>query len=173
MNPNQNRKSGVRLKPPFLSRLHIPESILKTTATYLKLHGRQGKECMVFWCGKILGKTEGKVTNCIYPNQKSTAVGVQIDPDEVSKIQYLLIAREEFLLAQVHTHPGVAFHSSIDNNYPLTHKLGFLSIVVSNFGATDLLNFSGCRVFEYQGFGRWRGLGRKEVGERLRIVQGE
>lgn len=37
--------------------------------------------------------------------------------------------------AQVHTHPGDAYHSATDDRWPIVSQAGFLSIVVPFFAA--------------------------------------
>jgi hypothetical protein len=34
----------------------------------------------------------------------------------------------------VHTHPRKAFHSSTDDDFPIVHTPGFLSLVIPDFG---------------------------------------
>jgi hypothetical protein len=38
------------------------------------------------------------------------------------------------MLCQIHTHPGTAFHSAADDSGAYTDEIGFLSIVVPQFG---------------------------------------
>jgi hypothetical protein len=70
-----------------------------------------------------------------------------------------------YILAQLHTHGGQAFHSTTDDRYPLSSQPGFLSIVVPNFG--DGPPGRGWAFFDHQGSGRWQQLSRSEVAGRI------
>jgi hypothetical protein len=159
------------MKPTHISVLHIPQNVLNETLKYLRAHGNEGKECIVFWSGRLLSQNKGCITFCIYPNQQASAIGAEVNLLESAKIHLLLYKRQEFLFAQVHTHPGEAFHSFTDNYYPLTDKPGFFSIVVPYYCATGLKNLSKCAVYEYKGEGAWRKLDKKEIKKRFKVVR--
>lgn len=169
MEYSNNNANKNFLKPLQIHRLYIPDNILKETEHYLKEHGLKGMEGLVFWSGILTKKNQGVITSCIYPKQKSSSISVDVDLNESARIHYLLFERNEFLFVQVHSHPGSAFHSIIDDNYPMTHKPGFFSIVVSSYALYGLKGLSGCEVFEYQGNGKWRRLAQKEINNRFVI----
>ena len=56
---------------------------------------------------------------------------------------------------QVHTHPGEAFHSKTDDDYPIIHKPGFLSLVIPGFGLGPV-GFKDAYLTEIQSDGRWQ-----------------
>ena len=56
---------------------------------------------------------------------------------------------------QVHTHPLEAFHSPTDDEFPIIHKPGFLSLVIPNFGLGPV-GFEDAYLTEIQGDGGWR-----------------
>ncbi len=66
---------------------------------------------------------------------------------------------------QVHTHPREAFHSSTDDNFPLIHTPGFLSLVIPNFGLGPV-GFRDAYLAEIQGDGSWR---RVPIADRLSL----
>jgi hypothetical protein len=55
---------------------------------------------------------------------------------------------------QVHTHPKAAFHSLTDDTWPIVHTLGFLSLVVPNFGMGEI-SFEGAFLAELNANGRF------------------
>jgi hypothetical protein len=81
--------------------------------------------------------------------------------DDVLALSDKVVSRGWFILAQVHTHPGSAFHSPVDDRYPISNKPGFISIVVPNFG-TDPTGV-GWAWFVLVGAGQWRQLADEEV----------
>lgn len=158
----------TRIKPNYIRKVYVPSDILKETENCLKLHGLHGNEGMAFWSGYLLHQCDAWIRHCIYPQQETSPVGVEVSLDEIQKINRMLSAREEFLFAQVHSHPGQAFHSSIDDNYPITFKPGFFSIVIPFF-CKDHLEFPKCKIWKYKGFGEWRKLNPGEVKDRFII----
>lgn len=158
----------IRIKPNYIRQVYVSSDILKETENCLKLHGLRGNEGMVFWSGRLSGKCDAWIQHCTCPRQKTTPIGVEISLDQIQNINIMLSARREFLFAQVHSHPGQAFHSSIDDNYSVTFKPGFFSIVVPFF-CEEHLKFPGCKIWEYKGFGKWRKLSPGEVKDRFII----
>lgn len=63
--------------------------------------------------------------------------------------------RREGVRVQVHTHPAGAFHSPTDDEWPVVHMPGFLSLVVPYF-ARGRPSLEGCHLAELQESGRWR-----------------
>jgi hypothetical protein len=53
------------------------------------------------------------------------------------------------------THPGKAFHSRVDDEFPIIHKPGFLSLVIPNFGLGPV-GFEDAYLAEIQPDGTWR-----------------
>jgi hypothetical protein len=96
----------------------------------------------------------------------STAAHARVSLKDVLALDNQLQVRGWYILAQLHSHPGRAFHSSIDDEHPISNQRGFLSIVVPDFGAG--LPGVGWSVYEYAGSGRWRNLSGREVKKRIR-----
>ena len=82
---------------------------------------------------------------------------------------YFLRSNGEFLFAQVHSHPGIAFHSDDDCNEAISYKKGFISIVVPDYGQ-NMNGLDVCAIFEYVGNGIWDELSTKIVNERFTII---
>ncbi len=61
-----------------------------------------------------------------------------------------LRARDEKLIAQVHSHPGSAFHSPGDNERAASFHPGYFSIVVPGF-ARNIEAIEDCALFEFDG----------------------
>jgi hypothetical protein len=67
---------------------------------------------------------------------------------------------------QIHTHPGPAFHSKTDDDFPIIHTAGFLSLVIPNFAKGEV-SLHKAYLTEIMPNGRWREV-RPE--ERLHIT---
>lgn len=154
-----------------IERIHIPFFILTNTLEHLKLYGAKGMECTTCWRGKLIGEHEAVITAVDCPVQYSTMLGARVDPSEVAKIYFRLYERKEILLGQIHSHPNVTFHSLIDDSYPIVYKLGFLSIVVPDYGFIEPKDFFlKSAVYEYQGQRHWYSLKPEEVKARLKVL---
>lgn len=148
----------------------IHRRVLGETEWYLRKAGDLHNECSVFWGGVGTGKM-AEVRSVYFPLQTATSVSVQVHPDGVHKMYDLLDQRNEILLAQVHSHPGTAFHSGTDDLFPATFLVGFLSIVVPNFCSAGLNEFRDCAVFFHQGNGVWAKMDSSQIQMRLKILE--
>jgi proteasome lid subunit RPN8/RPN11 len=151
-----------------VKQLRIPRPIIDETEFYLKKHALLNEEGMVIWSG-IMQRGCKIVRRCLHPRQFCTALGVDIPVEEAQRINEVLYEKGEVLLAQVHSHPGGAFHSHTDNNFAITFTLGFISIVVPFFGQIGLSDLDRCGIWIHEGYGKWRRLSEEEVKKTLAI----
>lgn len=156
-----------------ISHVLIPEKILLDTEIALREHGTLKHEGMVFWSGVHVQSNEVRITTCIHPKQICSSYSVDIDLEELQRINILLEESNEIIFAQVHSHPGGVFHSSRDDNLPVTFIVGFLSIVVPYFSEMGLSNLSNCGVWEHEGLGKWRELEISEIEEKFIIIDNQ
>ncbi len=73
------------------------------------------------------------------------------------------------VLAQLHTHPGMAFHSLADDRLALPRQTGAISIVVPDYGADWDGDFRDVSINRHLGEGVWQELGTEEAHSVLRI----
>lgn len=163
---NQNLYRKFRLNKVF-----IPQYILRETEEYLRKHGLRGHEGMVLWSGIRLEKHTAIIKNCIHPQQYSTPISFDVPLYESQRINILLEQRKEVIISQVHTHPGGAFHSHTDDNFPVTFIIGLFSIVVPDFCKSGLRNLLQCSTWEHIGLGKWKELKFNEIKERFIIIK--
>lgn len=81
---------------------------------------------------------------------------VTVDGPALFAVNEMLRERGEILAAQLHVHPGAAFHSETDDQRPLATLLGALSIVVPNFGRDALANTGSWAWFRLMGSRDWQ-----------------
>lgn len=151
-----------------LHKIRIPLYVLNESQTNLKNHGSQGHEGMVLWTG-VKSDHEAIVRSCIHPRQICTAVSYDIPLDESQALNIILANKKEVILAQVHSHPGAAFHSSRDDAMPFTYTVGFFSLVIPNFCNGNIENLSDIRIWEHMGFGTWRELSQSDIAARFHL----
>jgi hypothetical protein len=152
----------------FISKVYMPEKILQETQRHLREYGKRNTEGMIFWSGKRLNGI-AHVNSLIHPKQLTTAVSVDISLDELQKINRYLSEKKEALIAQVHSHPGAAFHSGTDDSWPITFTKGFISIVIPNFCKGDIENLIEWSVWEHIGSGIWQPIKQNETVSKFKI----
>ena len=70
------------------------------------------------------------------------------------------------LLAQVHSHPGEAYHSEADDRYAIVTAEGGYSLVAPDFG--DAFAIPTCAVYRLD-CGEWLSLTDEEVRRLIRV----
>ena len=117
-------------------------------------HGHEGLEALVLWLVRIEGEdaTVGRVWT---PRQTSTrtkeGLHLRIGGDELARLNEHLYRSGETLLAQLHTHPTLAYHSPLDEAKPVVTEDGSFSIVVPSFGFVSLVDLLACAVYRISG----------------------
>jgi len=134
--------------------------LLEETQVLIRNSSSHGREAYCVWVGQ-LHDGRGRV-EAVWPVAASAgAAHAHISIDDVLALSDKVASRGWFILAQLHSHPGNAFHSPIDDQHPISNKPGFISVVVPNFG-TDPTGV-GWAWFVLIGAGRWRQLADREV----------
>lgn len=142
---------------------------LETVRAYATLgaeRGRRGSEALVYLGGVVAGP-EVIVTALYRIHHEPQGDRVVVTPEEARWLLATLRARDEKLVAQLHSHRGFAGHSHGDDTWATSFHEGFLSIVVPRFGA-GLSALVECAVLEYRD-GEFVELTRDAVARRIRI----
>ena len=72
------------------------------------------------------------------------------------------------ILARVHSHPGKAYHSDLDDTNMLIAHQGAISIVVPDF-ARETVRLDRCSMNVLDHETGWRELSRRQVQERFEV----
>lgn len=151
----------------------VPEAIwngaletIRSYATRGQEPGPPGSEALVYLAGVVAGD-EMIVTGLYLLNHAPQGDRVVVTPEESRWLLRTLKARDEKLIAQLHSHRGLAGHSSGDDAWATSFHEGFLSIVVPFFGR-DAMTPVECAVLEYRG-GRFVELDEGEVRRRIHV----
>lgn len=161
--------------PKTITCYAIPRQIVHRTQTYLKKLGKQKLEGIAYWTGKF-SDSKAIIMNVIFPDEyrgspKKSWRYSHVDLNTALRVGKTLHERKEFLLVQLHTHPFEAFHSWLDDNYPISHRVGFISIVIPYFARLSLDDLSTWKVYEYKGTGRWRELSQDNIKWRFLLIE--
>lgn len=109
----------------------IAREVLERTFEHLRDCGDGMRECVVLWAGPQA--RQDFADEAIHPLHTASPGGYDIDGPYVSGLWRELAARGQTVRAQVHTHPGSAYHSPRDDMLALIHTPGYLSLVVPSF----------------------------------------
>ncbi len=118
--------------------LRLPGQVLAESVQMMARCGRGRCECVIYWTGPL--NNDRTVDGWIHPIHRRSPFGYRIDDRWLTKFWFQLANKSRGIRAQVHTHPGAAFHSETDDHWPVISQPGFLSIVVPNLaiGTIDL-----------------------------------
>jgi hypothetical protein len=110
--------------------LHLATGVVRATFDALRECGRGECECVVYWTGPACADL---VDALEHPVHRRSAFGYEVDDGWLTELWKRLWTSRRSVKAQVHTHPGEAFHSATDDKWPIVSQAGFLSIVIPNF----------------------------------------
>lgn len=133
--------------PPFP--LWVPEPVWEKTLEEVKRYRNLCSEALVFWGGVIAGET-GVVTGLYLPGHLPQGARAALTAEEARWLVRQLRERDEKLLAQVHSHPGEAYHSHGDDRHATSYHPGAYSIVVPGYGR-DPASLADCAVHVVDG----------------------
>ena len=138
---------------------HLPRRIVEETFSHFRRCGAGRCECQTLWIGPWA--TPSVITEVVHPAHLAHIGGFVLDDAWLSAF-WLRLAKENLgIRIQVHTHPGEAFHSKTDDDFPIIHTPGFLSLVIPDF-ALGAVGFDNAYLTEIQDDGRWSEVPIKE-----------
>jgi hypothetical protein len=152
-----------------MNRLRCPLKIVESTLDSLRAAGVGGTERGVYW---LAGRGDPqKVVEVYVPLQEATRVLFWISPHAMKTFMSHLRQYRLMAVAQVHSHPGVAFHSTTDDRCSLLGHAGALSVVVPFFAkkVTPTTFVAKCSYFCLSDSGSWVAASRSTVRENLQI----
>jgi proteasome lid subunit RPN8/RPN11 len=113
--------------------LTCTREIVNDTLSAIWESGARNSEVLILWIGKR-GDGVAAVHEAYVPPQIADLDYFRLPEAEMSEIIGQLRARKLFIVAQVHSHPGPAFHSEADDRWAIVRHRGAQSIVVPRFG---------------------------------------
>jgi hypothetical protein len=132
-----------------IPKLRCSQPFIDETLGHLRAGGSNNCETVVLWLG-ILCDGTAEVREVHRPEQSVDTDFFLIPQEGVRAMMRRLTETRFQILAQVHSHPKAAFHSSTDDTCAIIRHVGAVSIVIPNFAVgTDSTNF-GNRAATYQ-----------------------
>jgi hypothetical protein len=126
--------------------------VIETTFTHFRRCGEGRRECQSLWIGPWA--MPDLITEVVHPKHEAHAGGFALDDAWLSDFWLRLADENLGIRIQVHTHPGEAFHSPIDDEFPIIHTPGFLSLVIPDF-ALGPVGFNEAYLTEIKSDGHW------------------
>ena len=131
----------------------LKAEMLEVTFKHFKACGCGRRECQVLWLSSWDSPQE--IIRVVHPRHEAHLGGFVLDDQWLSDFWLELGNANMGIPVQVHTHPHDAFHSETDDEFPIIHKPGFLSLVIPNFGLGPV-GFNEAYLTEIQPDGRWQ-----------------
>lgn len=123
------------------TQLKCAPQIIETTLRHLREGGERDVETVVLWLGHATAEMT-QITEAYRPNQLAAFDRFHISNEAMRTVMGHLRETRAKIVAQVHSHPREAFHSSADDEWAIVRHVGALSLVVPNFaGGATLNNF--------------------------------
>jgi hypothetical protein len=145
------------------ARFRLPRELAEKCCGALRERGAEGDELFIALAGVIEEDVVG-LRRALVPEQTChhTPEGllVTIDGEAIFALNREAYERGEILAAQIHAHPGRAYHSGADDVLALIRLPGALSIVVPDFAAGPLRP-RRWSVHRRNADGAWRRLPRR------------
>ncbi len=131
--------------------IRLVDGVLSRTFDTFRACGGGRAECVAYWLGRAGADL---VDDVVHPLHAGGPAGYQVNSLWVSELFLRLRADKKTVVAQVHTHPGLAWHSPTDDVYSLVPATGFLSLVIPRFAA-GAIGLSDAALYEMQPNGLW------------------
>jgi hypothetical protein len=136
--------------------IRLPSGLLIETFQALRRCGEGRFECVAYWTGP---SSNLEVDGIEHPVHLRSPFGYDVDTDWLTEFWKRLFQLRRCVKAQVHTHPGQAFHSPTDNEFPIVSQPGFISVVIPWFAQGEE-TLDGAWVGRLRPDGEWQRLPR-------------
>ncbi len=142
----------------------LEKEVLERVFEHLRRCGAGKRECVVYLTGPV--DDPSIVDGVVHPHHMASPGRYDVDSAAIAELWQDLLRSARSVRVQVHTHPGAAYHSPLDDAWALVHTPGFLSLVIPNF-ALGKVGFDGAFLAERTDDGRWVGV---PISDRLAVA---
>lgn len=146
-------------------------AILAETIARLRAGGERREERVVLWLAKASNPPPVSVTEVYEPDQLAAIDYFRLPPPSMQALMTHLRLNRCKIAAQVHSHPGRAFHSKVDDEWAIVRHVGALSLVLPRFAvATTPDNFlDEAMTYELSPSNQWVHVPNRGPSPRLEI----
>jgi proteasome lid subunit RPN8/RPN11 len=137
---------------------------------HLQEAGSRRCECVVLWLGRR-DADRIVIQDAYRPLHTAKVDMFYIPPEGMASLHTEMRQRRLMVAAQVHSHPGRAFHSEADDRWAIVRHEGALSLVLPGFAIRSTTsNFmSEVKVYRFSSQAEWLEVPTLEVDQCLRI----
>lgn len=131
--------------------------LITETLEILRSGGARGEERVALWLSGASPKAPATVLEAYEPDQVAEVDYFRLPPNSMRALMAHLAATRRRIVAQIHTHPGRAYHSDVDAEWAIVRHVGALSLVLPTFASTTTsANFlKQVKIYEYSAEGEW------------------
>jgi hypothetical protein len=155
-----------------ITQVLVPGDVMTGGYQFMRAAGKAGLEGMVLWLGTSADEAF-TVKELFIPEQRGlrTADGVCaiVGEAELRRLNVYLYKNSLELIAQIHTHPRQAYHSTTDDQYAIATTIGSYSIVVPNFARVDY-PLGQCAVYRLSASGDWIEVDESTTPNRITVI---
>ncbi|TIN48494.1 MAG: hypothetical protein E5Y32_04420 [Mesorhizobium sp.] len=155
-----------------MSAVICTREMLRTTIDILRRGGECRHERVVLWLSTAAVRTPASIIEVYEPEQIADIDYFKLPPTSMQALMDHLRSTRRRIVAQIHTHPGRAYHSDVDAKWPIIRHVGALSLVLPHFAATTTPeNFlTEVMTYEYSPAGGWDHCSNSGLDARLMVT---
>lgn len=138
-------------------RVSCSAPLIAETLEILRRGGSRREERVVLWLAGPSQHPPARVVEVYEPEQITAIDSFELPPHSMRALMAHLATSRRRIVAQIHTHPGRAFHSKADDEWAIIRHAGALSLVLPRFAAqTTTPNFlDQAMIYEFSPEGQW------------------
>ncbi len=142
------------------------------TIEELQIGGHKRCERVVLWLG-LRNKAGIEIHEVFVPEQYAEQDFFRIPREAMAALLKHLRETRYFIAAQVHSHPELAFHSYVDDEWAIVRHEGALSLVLPYFGLRTTPNtfVQDAAVFELSSKNEWLKVSPRNIPSRYLITE--
>jgi hypothetical protein len=132
--------------------IKMEEGLLAEAFRIMREHSAGRSECVVYLTGALA--RPGVVDEVVHPLHHARSDHYEIDSLWLNSAWFELAQRRREIRVQVHLHGNCAYHSAVDDAYPVVQTPGFLSLVIPNFALGEI-GLAGAYLARLRADGGW------------------
>lgn len=146
---------------------------LKATISIMRRGGERGEERVALWLAAAAPRKSAPIVEVYEPDQVAEADRFRLPPSSMRCLMDHLRVTRRRIVAQIHTHPGRAFHSEVDAEWAIVRHVGALSLVLPWFAATITPQsfLDEVATYEYSHTGDWILCPNRGLAARVMVTQ--
>lgn len=140
-----------------MSVLICSRDVVSTTISLLRREKERGEERVALWLASAAPRSPATIVEVYEPEQIVDVDYFRIPSASMCTLMDHLRSTRRRIAAQIHTHPGRAYHSHVDAEWAIIRHVGAISMVLPRFAIdTTPDNFlDEVMTYEYSPDGEW------------------